>query len=137
MYSEKIYNLKQIDAACAIGSPIVAGILIAHNYRKFGEGQKAISWIFIGILWTIGLITLGVFIPDNVPDSATMVIPLLNAAILYPIVNKLQGERIREHFANGGEIVSNWRVFIITIVFAAAIIIPIIRLTQNSPISEF
>jgi hypothetical protein len=56
MDKKKIYNLKQIEGACVIGSPIVAGILIYQNYKKFGQKAKGISWIFIGILWTVALI---------------------------------------------------------------------------------
>lgn len=55
MAEKKIYNLNQIEGACIIGSPIVAGILIAHNYRAMGERQKGTLWIIIGIVWTAAL----------------------------------------------------------------------------------
>lgn len=137
MNSKKIYNLKQIEGACVIGSPIVAGILIAHNYRRFGEERKALSWIFIGILWTIALFGIGSIMPDHLVRSAGMVIPLLNGAILYPIINRLQGKMVKDHFDNGGEKGSTWKVVGLTVFFAALILVPLIMLNRVSPINQY
>jgi hypothetical protein len=137
MYNNKIYNLKQIEVACVIGSPIVAGILIYNNYKNFGERQKGVAWIFIGILWTLALIGIAMLIPENIVDSTRLVIPAINGLILYPIINKLQGARIKEHFDNNGEKGSNWLVAGLTIFVAALILTPIIVLDQISPINDY
>lgn len=137
MDRKRVYNLKQIEAACVIGSPIVAGILIFNNYKNFGERQKGISWIFIGILWTIAVIGLAMLIPENIVNSTSMVVPMLNGLILYPIINRLQGARIKEHFDNNGEKGSNWLVAGLTIFVAALILTPIILLGRISPINDY
>lgn len=137
MYNNKIYNLKQIEVACVIGSPIVAGILIYNNYKNFGERQKGVAWIFIGILWTLALIGIAMLIPENIVDSTRLVIPAINGLILYPIINKLQGARIKEHFDNNGEKGSNWLVAGLTIFVAALILTPILVLDQISPINDY
>ncbi len=137
MDKKKIYNLKQIEGACIIGSPIVAGILIYQNYKNFGEKSKGISWIFIGILWTVAVFGLAMMIPESLVNSTRMVVPMLNGLILYPIINKLQGERIREHFVKEGEKGSNWVVAGLTVIVAAMIIVPIIMLDKISPINDY
>lgn len=137
MDKKKIYNLKQIEGACIIGSPIVAGILIYLNYKNFGESHKGISWIFIGFLWTLALFGLAMLIPEHIVDSTGMVIPVLNGLILYPIINRLQGAKIKEHFNNDGEKGSNWLVAGLTVVVAAMILVPILLLNRISPINDY
>jgi hypothetical protein len=137
MDKKKIFNLKQIEGACIIGSPIVAGILIYKNYKNFGQKEKGISWIFIGILWTVAVFGLAMLIPENLVNSTRMVVPMINGLILYPIINRLQGDRIREHFENEGEKGSNWLVAGLTILVAAMIIVPIILLDKVSPINDY
>lgn len=137
MDRKRVYNLKQIEAACVIGSPIVAGILIYNNYKNFEERQKGISWIFIGILWTIAVMGLAMLMPENMVNSTGMVVPMLNGLILYPIINRLQGASIKEHFDNNGEKGSNWLVAGLTIFVAALILFPIILLDRISPINDY
>jgi len=137
MDNQRIYNLKQIEGACVIGSPIVAGILIFYNYKNFGEKSKGIAWIFIGIIWTIAVIGLAMLIPDNLVKSTSMVVPMLNGLILYPIIKRLQGEKINEHFNNDGKKGSNWLVAGLTIAFVAMIFVPIILLNRITPINEY
>ena len=137
MDKKKIYNLKQIEGACIIGSPIVAGILIYQNYKSFGQKQKGILWIFIGILWTLAIIGLAMLIPEHLENSTRMLAPMLNGLILYPIINRLQGDRIREHFGNEGEKGSNWLVAGLTILVAILILTPIILLDKISPINDY
>lgn len=137
MEKKKIFNIKQIEGACVIGSPLVAGILIYLNYKNFGEKQKGISWIFIGVLWTFALIGLGFLMPENIVDSTGFVIPAINGLILYPIINKLQGAQIREHFENNGEKGSNWIVAGLIIFILAIILTPIIALDRVFPINDY
>lgn len=137
MDNKRIYNLKQIEGACVIGSPIVAGILIFYNYKNFGEKRKGIAWIFIGIIWTISVIGLAMLIPDNFVKSTSMVVPMLNGLLLYPIIKRLQGEKITEHFVIDGKKGSNWLVAGLTIGFAAMIFVPIILLNRITPINEY
>jgi hypothetical protein len=137
MDKKKLYNLKQIEGACVIGSPIVAGILIAYNYRALGDKLKGIAWILIGILWTLALIGIAIIIPENINRSAGMVIPFLNGALLYPIINRLQGEQIKEHFDNYGEKGPNWLLIGSTVLIAASILTPIILLDRISPINQY
>ena len=133
----RIFNLKQIETACVIGSPVVAGILIFYNYKHFGERKKGIEWFFIGILWTLALVGLAVLVPENLVKSMQFLIPAVNGLILYPVINRLQGDRIKKHFDNNGNKGSNWLVAGLTIIVAALILTPILLLDRISPINDY
>jgi hypothetical protein len=135
--NKKIYNLKQIEVACVIGSPIVAGILIAHNYRVWDKRQKATNWIIIGIIWTIALFAVAMMIPEGILDKTRALIPALNGLILYPIIKRLQGAQIDDHFRHDGERASNWIIAGYTILITLIIIIPIIFFSKISPINDY
>jgi hypothetical protein len=137
MENKRIFSLNQIELACVIGSPIVAGILIYYNYKNFGDKQKGIVWIAIGIIWTLALFGIAMMIPDNIIESTKMVIPPINGLILYPIIRRLQGAKINEHFENKGEKGSNWLVAGLTIFVAALIVTPVILLNRISPITSY
>jgi hypothetical protein len=137
MDNKRIYNLNQIEGACVIGSPIIAGILIFLNYKNFGEKNKGIAWIFIGIIWTIALLGLTMLIPDNLLKSLRMAIPLLNGLILYPIIKRLQGDKIDEHFVNNGKKGSNWFVALLLLIFISIIVLIYMVIIRTSPISDY
>ncbi|HAF31109.1 MAG TPA: hypothetical protein DCG75_18890 [Bacteroidales bacterium] len=137
MENKKIYNLKQIEAACVIGSPIAAGLLIAHNYKKWNNDRQAIIWIIIGILWTAGIISLAFFIPEGKFEKSLSLLPFINGLVLYPIINKLQGNQINEHFNNNGEKASNWNIAGIISLILLLLFIPLFILNQSSPINNY
>ncbi|WP_157493699.1 hypothetical protein [Draconibacterium sediminis] len=136
MENKKIYNLKQIQFACVIGSPFVAGILISHNYSKFGESKKGVLWILICTVWTLALFGLAMLIPENI-TSPGLVIPLINGAIIHLFVKRFQGERISEHFENKGEKSSNWLPVGLTVLVVALIFIPVILLDRISNVNDY
>lgn len=137
MDKTKIYNLKQIEGACVLGSPVVAVILIFINYRNFGERQKGIAWIFIGIVWTLALFGIAMLIPENLHSATGVIFPALNGLILYPIINNLQGDKIKEHFNNNGERGSNWLIAGMIILVTSLILTPIILIDRISPINDY
>ncbi|WP_346861502.1 hypothetical protein [uncultured Draconibacterium sp.] len=137
MNKTKIFNIKQIQGACVLGSPIVAGILIAYNFKKFGNRQMSVLWIFIGFVWTLVLIGLGILLPDQISKSAGMVIPFINGALIYPIIKKQQGELIGKHFENDGDKGSNWIIGGMIVSIVALFLVPIIYLNNLSQLENY
>ncbi|WP_319501666.1 hypothetical protein [uncultured Draconibacterium sp.] len=137
MDNKKLYNLRQIQIWCVLGSPFVAGILISQNCSKFGEARKSTLWIFIGTLWTLALFGIAMLIPDETTRSAGMLIPLLNGALIHPIVDRLQGERIREHFENDGAKSSNGLPIVLSVILIALIVTPTILLDRISNFNNY
>lgn len=109
--SKKIFTNKAISFASFFGGPIAAGIIISKNYKAFGNDTAARNSIFIGILSTI-LMFAGIYmIPENITDKIPQqLLPLFYTPIIAGVVEKLQGQKIRNFLANGGEKASNWQL---------------------------
>ena len=137
MNSKKIFSIKQIEIACVIASPIASGLLIANNYRIFGEKNKAVLWIIIGVIWTLILFSLGILIESDSFDKSLTLLPLINGAILYPIIKKLQGKKIEAHIEQAGEKASNWKLAFIISVIVAIMTLLIIGLNKLSPNNNY
>lgn len=108
--SQKIFTNKAISVATFFGGPIAAGFLISKNYKAFGNNDAARNSIFIGILSTI-LMFAGIFmIPENIIDKIPQqLIPLIYTAIIAGLVEKLQGQKIKDFLAENGQKASNWQ----------------------------
>jgi len=108
--SQKIFTNKAISVATLFGGPLAAGFLISKNFKVFGNNNAARNSIFIGILSTI-LMFAGIFmIPENIIDKIPQaLIPAIYTLIIAGLVEKLQGQKIKEFLANNGQKASNWQ----------------------------
>jgi len=108
--SPKIFTNTAISIATFFGGPIAAGFLISKNYRVFGKENAARDSIYIGILSTVilfaGLFMLPEQIIDKIPRS---LVPGVYTAIILGLVEKLQGQQIKDFLAGGGQKASNWQ----------------------------
>ena len=104
----KIFTNKAISIATFFGGPLAAGLLISKNFKVFGNENAARNSIFIGIISTILLLTGGFLIPENfVVKSLQALIPTIYTALVYFLVEKLQGQKIRDFLANNGRSAPN------------------------------
>lgn len=106
----KLYSQKAIGFATFFGGPLAAGILIRRNCLNLGRDKQAINALFIGIISTVllfvGLFTLPETLIDKIPQS---LLPLIYTAIIYLIVEKIQGKELKQHKADKGEFYSGWQ----------------------------
>ena len=90
--TKKFYSQRAITIATFFGGPLAAGYLIKKNYEALSEPDIAKRSHIIGITSTIilfgGLYSLPEKIIDNIPNT---IIPILYSAVIYLIVEKLQG----------------------------------------------
>ncbi|MFN7494681.1 MAG: hypothetical protein ACK5RG_17300 [Cyclobacteriaceae bacterium] len=100
--TNKIYKEKAIGVGTFLGGPLVAGYLIAENFKAFNETDKAKkTWIYT-IVATV-IIFSGIFlIPDNV-KIPNQIIPLIYTAIASYLTQYLQGQNILAHLNSGGQ----------------------------------
>jgi hypothetical protein len=128
--SRKIFTNKAISVATFFGGPLAAGFLISKNYQVFGNDNAARNSIFIGIISTI-LMFAGIFmIPENIIDKIPQpLIPAIYTAIIAGLVEKLQGQKIKDFLANNGQKASNWQAagygFIGLLIIAAFLVVMI------------
>lgn len=108
--NRKLYSQGAISGATFLGGPLAAGILVRHNYLELGKEDDGKTALTIGIIATI-LLFGGIFmVPDDLMSKIpNQIIPAIYTAIIYFIVEKIQGEAIKQHEANNYEFMSKWR----------------------------
>lgn len=108
--TKKFYSQRAITIATYFGGPLAAGYLVKKNFEVLDQPDNAQKSLIIGIVSTI-LLFAGIFsIPEPIIDKIPQpLIPLIYTGIIYLIVEKLQGERLKEHKESGGEFHSGWK----------------------------
>lgn len=115
---QKIYKIKTIQIATFVGGPLVAGYLIAQNYRVFDEAGKAkMAWVY-AVVTTFVIIGSVFLIPDTV-KIPQIIIPLIYSWLTYLLVKHFQADQIKAHFTAGGQAFTIWRALLIALIGAA------------------
>ena len=113
--TKRIYKDNKIWVGTYLGGPLVAGYLIAENFKSFNEINKAKkTWVFTIIGST--LIFIGV---SQIPDSANIpnyIIPLFYTAIAYGLAKYYQDKNISAYIALGGKPFGWWRTIIVSLI---------------------
>lgn len=108
--NNKLYSQNAIAVATFFGGPFAAGILIRKNCITLGHERQGFNALVIGIITTFLLFGCIFVIPesdlDKVPNA---LFPTIYTAIIYYIVEKLQGKELKAHKAGNGAFYSNWR----------------------------
>ncbi|MBL3658369.1 hypothetical protein [Fulvivirga sediminis] len=111
----KIYKDSGITLGTFLGGPLVAGYLMAENFKKLGkEHLVSQTWIFT-IIFSAGLIAILLLIPDdiNVPN---MIFPIMEVLLVRYLFNLHQKEDAETYVESGGEYYGWGRVVIISII---------------------
>ena len=107
--SNKVFTNALISIATFFGGPLAAGFLIAHNYKVFGNTSAAKKTIFLGVVFTLLLFSLIFSLPQNsINKIPSAFIPGIYTAIITFLVERLQGDKIKEHLLNQGPKASGW-----------------------------
>ncbi len=116
--TKKLFSQKAIAIATYFGGPAAAGYLVKKNYESYDQEDNGKKAFIIGIISTL-LIFAGIFsIPEHIIDKIpNAVIPAIYTGIIYLIVEKIQGQWLKEHKESGGEFYSGWKATGIGAVF--------------------
>jgi hypothetical protein len=116
----KLYKDRPIYIATFLGGPLVAGYLIAENYKKLGEKQKVWkTWLFTALA-TILIFGFVFFIQS--PNSPSYLVPIFYSLITAYLVKWLQGDQIKLHQKNMGGFYSPWRAVVVALIGAVVTI---------------
>lgn len=99
----RLYTPKQVALACFLGSPVAGAVLLASNYRKWGEERKANLALVTAAAVLGGLIWLGLQFGQSV-SAAGLFVPIL----MDLVAKRLQGSRVDSARANGTKVASWW-----------------------------
>lgn len=118
----KVYQPNMIRVATFLGGPLVAGYMIAENFKAFDEYDKAKkTWLFT-IIFTIALFLLAYSIPESV-NIPRIVFPVVYAWAAFALVNQYQGKMITAHIQNGGDTFKWGRSIIIGLIGMVVLLI--------------
>ena len=107
--SQKVFTNKAIYIATFFGGPLAAGFLISKNYKVFGNSNAARNSIFAGLISTIVIYILVFAIPDSILEKMPQsLIPFIYTGIIALLVEKFQGEDIKNFLKANGEKASGW-----------------------------
>ena len=129
----KLYNETSVRLGTFFGGPLVAGYLIAENFKLLGHHEKVkTTWMYT-IVATI-VIFGGIFLIPSTAKIPSYVIPIAYAWIASLIVRQTQGNEIKKHIEIGGRLFSAWRVVLISmmgLVITVGILFVLILLTDK------
>ena len=124
--TKKIYKERAIDVATFLGGPLVAGYLIAENFKVFNETDKVKKTWFYVVIVTVLIIGSIFFIPDS--KVLNLAIPAIYVAFVHYFVQRFQKQYISAHIMSGGQLFGWWRTIfvgltggVITLLFIAII----------------
>lgn len=113
--TSKVHKESAIQIATFLGGPLIAGYLIAENFKHLGEPQKIRkTWLWT-ILSFISLIIIAAFMPAAVPN---VVFAALYTGATYFIVKKYQSAQIQAHREAGGYMYKTSRTVVTGIIGA-------------------
>ncbi len=122
--TEKIYKEKEIYIGTFLGGPLVAGYLIAENFKNFNEPEKAKkTWIYT-IIATIAIFG-GIFLIPGTVKIPNQIIPLVYTGIAYLLVQRFQDKQINSHIDSGGQIYSWWRTIAVGLIGLAITLVAV------------
>ncbi len=122
--TRKIYSMNAIWAGTFLGGPLSAGYLIAENFKTLGQRDKAGPTWIIAILVTI-IVFGGVFLIPDAEKIPRQIIPLIYTAIVYAIVQQVQGEKIKAFMSGTGKAFSVWRALGLSLIWCIITMIPV------------
>ena len=107
--SYKFHPVRGIVWAAFWGTPVAAGVVMAINYARSGQGKKAWVALLVGLLATAALFFTIFMIPDERLDKIPSLVFLAPQLILaYLCAKVFQSRMIDDHEASGGFVASGW-----------------------------
>lgn len=117
--TNKIHKESAIQVAAFLGGPLVAGYLVAHNYKQLGEPEKVKKTWLVAVAVFVVLLILAILVPESVP---TIVFAVVNVGVVQLLVQRFQSAKLKAHLEAGGPSYRFRRAVFISLAFAGAII---------------
>lgn len=96
----KLYTPIQVFVATFIGTIVVGGFMMAHNFRLMGELRRAIVTCLVVLFPFVLLMSLGMIVKCGIRFN--FFVSFVPALVTYYLTHKWQQEAIDNHIAQGG-----------------------------------
>lgn len=132
---QSLYSKRGIAIASIIGTPIASSYLIKHNFDRLGEEDNGRTAMIFGISFTVSLFVLLYSIPDSIISKIpSQILPLLYTLLTNFLVEKYQGEKLKQYENSELSYITKWKAAGIGLVggiISILMIIPIVFLDPN------
>jgi Na+/H+-dicarboxylate symporter len=95
----KVYKEGAIHIAAFLGGPLVAGYLIAANFKQLGEEEKVQKTWLRTIIGFITYMAVAFLVPESVPG---IVFTAITVGVTVLVVQKYQAAKVKAHIEAGG-----------------------------------
>jgi hypothetical protein len=126
----RLHSPTAVAWASFLGTPVAGGIVLALNYRRWGQNGRAAAVITAGIATTVVLGWLVWMSPPSVP-APVFVTPQVVGG--YFVAKWLQGRRFDAHIAGGGKKATIWIATGLGLALFAPILAVIVLTSGISP----
>jgi hypothetical protein len=128
-----LYSERSINIATFLGTPVAAGFLIRRNFINLGNETYGKHTLFISIAFTIILFILIILIPEHIIDKIpNALFPGIYTLIVWFVVNRYQGEALKNHKKEGGSFYSAWKAAGVGLIASVVLVAMIFAYTYAS-----
>ena len=117
----RLFDSGAVGLGTFFGSPVVGGLLMASNYRHWGQMGKAVLTVVV----TTAVTALIVLATWNLKPGATGIFGVLLFIAMQQIAKLLQGKAVEAHVREGGVLGSKWIAFWMGIAFLVVVFVVI------------
>jgi hypothetical protein len=110
----RVYSPGDVALATFLGAPVAGAIVLALNYRKWGQKPLAAAAVAVGFLVTAVFFWLAWITPSYIPAFVFLLPQVVGG---YFVAKWLQGRRVEAHLAAGGPKASTGRAALIGLAF--------------------
>ena len=104
--STKVYSKNQIDIATFFGGPLIAGHLLSHNFKVFGDSKSAKNSTLYSIVGVFTLIALSALLPPSITSKMGIAIAILPVIVTTSITKQYQSKKLQESIKSGYQVAS-------------------------------
>lgn len=116
-----LYRTSGILIATFLGTPLAGVWTLSHNLRAVGLREKVAAAWAMAIAIMVACLVLAALLPDDLPVGVPFA--LAQVACLKVMVDKLLGDREKQHGQSGGQFRSNWRAAGVGLLFGLGLFV--------------
>jgi hypothetical protein len=114
-----LYSPHQVSVAAFIGSPLAAAWFLRLDFLALGDPRRAAQMIYRGVAFTVVVLTIAYFLPENFPNVA---FPFFYSLAISLYAKSIFDLPYRAHIEAGGDKGSWWTVLGVSSLVSIAIL---------------
>ena len=119
----RLFNDRAIYVGTFLGGPLVAGYLIAENFKRLEAPAEKIKKTWLISAFVTFLLLCIVFLVPGIDKIPRIVLPLAYSVTTQYLVKHYQGNDIKAHIESEGQLYSVWRATWIGLIGAVVFIV--------------